>query len=82
MLLGALQNGQALWLVIAAVIFAAISAYYYFRVIQAIYFREPAGEIQVRWEITPGFKILLVVIAALTIIIGVYPELIIGWLYR
>ncbi len=46
MLLAALRNGHQLWLVIFAVICAAISAYYYFRVIQAMYFKEPS-EIQI-----------------------------------
>src|SRR5678816_4319475 len=40
-----IDSGGFLWLVILAVLMAAISVYYYFRVIQAMYFKE--GEAQV-----------------------------------
>jgi NADH-quinone oxidoreductase subunit N len=82
MLMAAMENGHRFWIVIVAVIFAAISAYYYFRVIQAMYFKEPAEEITHAWDITAAFKILLVINALLIIIIGVYPELILGWIYH
>ena len=82
MLLGALQNGQALWLVIAAVIFAAISAYYYFRIIQAIWFRTGTQDIPASEGNTTWFKILLLFTALLIIVLGLYPELLIQWLYH
>ena len=82
MLIAAVENGQSFWLVIAAVIFAAISAYYYFRVIQAIYFKEPPAEPQTQWDVTTGFKIMLVITAVLIIALGIAPELLIGWLYH
>ena len=83
MLLAAVQNGRSFWIVIAAVIFAAISAYYYFRVIQAIYFKEPSAAVVINaTDITPAFKILLVLTAVLIIVLGIYPELIIGWMYH
>lgn len=82
MLMAAVENGHHFWIVIVAVIFAAISAYYYFRIIQAMYFKEPAEDIIHSWEITPAFKILLIITALLIIILGIYPELILGWLYH
>ena len=82
MLLAAVQNGHRFWVVIVAVIFAAISAYYYFRVIQAIYFKEPAADVTLADDITPAFKILLIITAALIIVLGIYPELILGWIYH
>lgn len=82
MLIAAAENGRSLWLVIAAVVFAAISAYYYFRVIQAIYFKDVPAEPQKVWDITPSFKVLLVITAGLIIVLGIYPELIIGWVYH
>ena len=45
MLNAVINSGGFLWLVIFAVLMAAISVYYYFRVIQAMYFKE--GEAQV-----------------------------------
>lgn len=83
MLLAAAEKGNAFWLIIVAVIFAAVSAYYYFRVIQAMYFKE-AYVITVidPQEITASFKIILAVSAMLIIILGIYPELLLGWMYH
>lgn len=83
MLMAAVENGHNFWLVIVAVLFAAISAYYYFRVIQAMYFKEPAREDMVQVaDVTPGFRILLAVTALLIIVLGVYPEIVLGWMYH
>ena len=82
MLLAAVENGAAFWVVIIAVLFAAISAYYYFRVIQAIYFKEASNNNIAPADMTSSFKILLLTTAALIIVIGVYPELIVGWMYH
>ncbi len=81
MLMAAVKNGHQLWLVIFAVLCAAISAYYYFRVIQAMYFKESNEVVTTDWDITPAFKVLLVITAALVIILGIYPNLLIDWLY-
>jgi NADH-quinone oxidoreductase subunit N len=70
------------FMLMAAVLFAAISAYYYFRVIQAIYFKDAAQKVIHDSTITMPFKIMLTLIIALIIIIGIYPEIIIGWMYR
>ncbi|MEP6952289.1 MAG: NADH-quinone oxidoreductase subunit N [Ginsengibacter sp.] len=81
MLLAAVKNGHQLWLVILAVICAAISAYYYFRVIQAIYFKEPAPGINNQMNITRAFKFFLIVTSVLIIILGIMPGLLVDWLY-
>lgn len=82
MLLAAVENGHHFWIVIAAVIFAAISAYYYFRVIQAIWFKPSKEEETAALDINGGFKTLLVITALFIIILGVYPEILIQWLYH
>ncbi len=82
MLMAAVDNGHQFWLVIVAVIFAAISAYYYFRVIQAIYFKESDRNVVVANAVNPFFNYMLIVIVALIVIIGIYPEIVIGWMYR
>jgi NADH-quinone oxidoreductase subunit N len=83
MLMAAVDNGHQFWLVIVAVLFAAISAYYYFRVIQAMYFKESSQpSVTVIHSISSQFKIMLIVIAILISIIGIYPEIVIGWMYR
>lgn len=82
MLTAAAENGAHFWLIIVAVIFAAISAYYYFRVIQAMYFKEAEKDTNETNEISPTFKILLIFVTALIISIGIYPEMVIGWMYH
>ena len=82
LLLAMVATGHNLWVVIVAVLFAAMSAFYYFRVIQAIYFKEPNKvEEGSTTGVTPAFKGLLVLTIILIIAIGVYPELVLGWLY-
>ena len=82
MLMAAVENGHQFWVVIVAVLFAAISAYYYFRVIQAMYFKESTQPVTQTTSITTPFKIMLIVIVSLIIIIGIYPEIIVGWMYH
>jgi NADH-quinone oxidoreductase subunit N len=72
MLKAVLATGTGLWLVIFAVLMAAVSVYYYFRVIQAMYFREG----QANLEASTGFKLTLAGVAALVILLGLFP----GWL--
>lgn len=78
MLKATISTAQGLWLVIFAVLMAAVSVYYYFRLIQAMYFKE--GETQFI-EITPGFKLILVFVAALVVLLGIFPNLLLYWYY-
>ena len=72
MLASVVASGHYLWLVIFAVLCAAVSVYYYFRVIQAMYFKD--GEGTTESEPSTRFKGLLVVLAALVILLGVFPQ--------
>jgi len=78
MLSAIIRNGDFMWLVIFAVLMAAISVYYYFRVIQAMYFKEGEGQ---AIEVSTSFKWTIGVVAALVIILGVYPQLLFSWFY-
>jgi len=78
MLKAAAITGKYTWLVIFAVLMAVVSVYYYFRVIQAMYFKE--GETQTI-EITLASKLTLVVLAGIIILLGIFPNLILYWLY-
>ena len=82
LLMGAAQNGNNFWLVIVAVIFAAISAYYYFRIIQAMYFKSSDHVVFEAKELSGGFKVMLFIAAGIILLIGVYPEILLGWLYH
>lgn len=72
-LLAVVQQGQLMWLVIFALLMAAISVFYYFRVIIAMYFKP--GNPEMSSTLTMGDKVMLVVTAALVILIGVAPQL-------
>lgn len=78
MLSAAVSNGHVMWLVIVGVLSAAISVYYYFKVIQAMYFKE--GEAQVI-ETSAVFKTVLVALAVIVILLGIFPQWLIQKLY-
>ena len=83
MLMAAVENGHHIWLVIVAVLFAAVSAYYYFKIIQSMYFKEGKTSGIVKLDaLSKPFNIMLVVIVVIILIIGVYPEILIGWMYH
>jgi NADH-quinone oxidoreductase subunit N len=77
-MLRATINGGSLWLAIFAVLMAAVSVYYYFRLIQAMYFREGKEQGIV---IPQGFKYTLLALATVTILLGLFPSLLTNWLY-
>jgi NADH-quinone oxidoreductase subunit N len=79
MLTAVVSTGKYLWLVIFAVLCAAVSVYYYFRVIQAMYFKDGDGGTEA--EPGAGFKGLLVVLAALVLVLGVFPQTLLNQLY-
>jgi NADH-quinone oxidoreductase subunit N len=67
----AVKTGTYLWLVLFAVLMAAISVYYYFRLIQAMYFKEGEGQ---DIETTPLFNGVMISIAVLILLLGVLPN--------
>lgn len=78
MLKAIINTGGYLWLVVFGVIMAAVSVYYYFRLIQSMYFKE--GE-TVIYEVSVPFKVTLVFVAGLVILLGIFPELLLNWFY-
>jgi NADH-quinone oxidoreductase subunit N len=77
MLKAAMGTGNNLWLVIFAVVMAAVSAYYYFRVIQAMYFKDGQATVQA----SPVFKWTLVGLTAIIILLGIFPNVLLYWYY-
>lgn len=78
-MLRATISSGSLWLAIFAVLMAAISVYYYFRLIQAMYFKE--GNAKTIVVLQPSFKYTMVALAAVTVLLGIFPNLLINWLY-
>jgi len=60
-----------LWLAIAGVLFSAISAYFYLRVIMVMYMKEPNGSIEL--TTSPSLALALAISATAVIFIGIYP---------
>ncbi|HMH20773.1 MAG TPA: NADH-quinone oxidoreductase subunit N [Puia sp.] len=79
MLSAVISTGKYLWLVIFAVLCAVVSVYYYFRVIQAMYFKE--GDVQ-EMDLGPAFKGLLILVAAAIIFLGIFPDWLIDQLHN
>jgi NADH-quinone oxidoreductase subunit N len=71
--------GGNIWLAIFAVIMAAVSVYYYFRLIQAMYFKQAITNSAI--EVSNGFKYTMVGVAVITIILGIFPNILTYWLY-
>ncbi len=67
------EQGRMLGLVIFAVLMAAVSAYYYFKVIMSMYFRE--GEAELLAEPTAIENVLYILNAAILIVLGLLPGL-------
>ena len=78
MLNAILSAGAGLWVVIIAVIFAAISVYYYFKVIQAMYFIQGTPAIK---ELPTTYTYKLLVLAIILLVLGVFPNLLFNYLY-
>ena len=78
MLYAAINTGKVLWLVIVGILCAAVSVYYYFRVIQAMYFKD--GEKQ-EIESGPGFKLVLGITAGIIVFLGIFPQWLLDRLY-
>jgi NADH-quinone oxidoreductase subunit N len=66
----AIQAGL-LWLAIAGVLFSAVSAYFYLRVIMVMYMSEPKGPFEL--STSPSLALALAISVTAVIVLGVYP---------
>lgn len=71
--------GMSLWLALFALIMAAVSVYYYFRVIQAMYFKPVTQPEPLVFDNL--FTAQLLVMAVAVVVLGLFPEWLIGLLY-
>ena len=78
MLLGVIEHGNMIWLAIFAVISAAVSVYYYFRVLQAIYFKE--STVQGEAQFSKPFGYLMLANAGIIIALGIHPDWLLSFL--
>ena len=59
-------------LAVIAVLYVAVALYYYFRIVVVMFMREP--EDQELPSLSPGIRLALGITAAMTLLIGLYPE--------
>ena len=78
MLNALLTAGAGLWLLIVAILFAAVSVFYYFRLVQAMYFTAGTPAIN---EVDKKYEFKLWVLAILILVLGVFPSLLFNYLY-
>jgi NADH-quinone oxidoreductase subunit N len=71
-LLAAVEQGNLMWLVVFALFMAAISVYYYFRVIIAMYFKE--GNPEFESEVTGMDKFLMAITTIIVLLLGIFPH--------
>jgi NADH-quinone oxidoreductase subunit N len=64
-------NAGLVWLAVAGVLFSAVSAYFYLRVVMVMYMSEPKGEFDL--ATSPSLGIALAVSVIAVVWIGVYP---------
>jgi NADH-quinone oxidoreductase subunit N len=73
--MAAVQAGLA-WLAVVALLFAAVSAYYYLRVVMVMYMREPQAlaEFEPRLAASPITTLVLTCALAGVVLLGLYPD--------
>lgn len=72
----AVQAGMV-WLAVTGVIFSAISAYFYLRVIMLMYMYEPKAEF--RLVQSPALALALAITVTAVIVIGIYPSVVLEY---
>lgn len=68
------------WLAIVAVLFSLVGAFYYLRVVKAMYFDAPADDVPV--QATFGLRSLLSVNGLLVLVLGLFPAGLMGLCYQ
>jgi NADH-quinone oxidoreductase subunit N len=67
-------NAGYTWLVVVAVIFSAISAYYYLRIVMNMYMKSSEGESPI--TISPALGIALFITVIAVFVIGILPSVV------
>jgi NADH-quinone oxidoreductase subunit N len=69
-----------IWLAVAAVLFAAVSAYFYLRVVMVMYMRDPEAEggIEPRLAGSPALTVVLACAIAGVVLLGLFPNLLVS----
>ena len=68
-------NAGLAWLAIVGLVFAAISAFYYLRIVMVMYMREPSTEQELRTRLilSPQISVVLACAVAGVVLLGIFP---------
>ncbi len=72
------QNPSFIWLVVAALVMASISVYYYFKLIIAMYFKKGTPELTM--TIPSIDKWMLGLVVSLILVLGIFPDILFSWM--
>jgi NADH-quinone oxidoreductase subunit N len=75
-------SGELLWLVMLAIATSAVSLYYYLRVLKQIYVVQPVENAAARIHSPFLHRAVLCLIAALVVLLGCAPHLLLQWIGR
>ena len=64
-------NAHLTWLAVVGVIFSAISAYFYLRIVMIMYMKEPSSKTSL--ASSPALSIALLVAVVIVVLVGVFP---------
>ncbi len=67
-------------LLVLAAINAAVGVYYYLHVVVNMYFKVPANDHAKGLDIALNYKVVLTIAALLTLVLGIYPDIILAFL--
>jgi NADH-quinone oxidoreductase subunit N len=73
------ESRSMLALIVLAIAMSAVSLYYYLKVLKRVYVADPPADAAPACS-SPLTLILLVVLAALTVLLGCMPQLLLRWL--
>lgn len=73
-----LQQPGMMWLVVFGLLMAAVSSYYYFRVIMAMYFK--SGDAVLQSPVEKSDKWAMGITAALIVVVGAAPQVLLFWM--
>lgn len=69
-------DANLVWLSVLGLLNSAVAAYYYLRILVVMYMKDPAENAPAAVELSPGIRLALGVSAAATLMLGVFPSLI------
>jgi NADH-quinone oxidoreductase subunit N len=69
-------DANLIWLAVLGLLNSAVAAYYYLRILVVMYMKDPAENAPAAAEPSPGIRVALAVSAIATLVLGVFPSLI------